>query len=254
MNKTKISTDKKTNVNCYDRNNCSSMKIFLLNSILLLAVYGGSIAQSAPEVIVPGFKDTYSETIKKLESGQTDIDFKAFRESFIESEQFIVASKQHAQFDSLKKVMYKQMDKSDYAEIIKATKAMLSIDYTSMLAHKILQQTYKAMGDTLNRKKYHDIEFGLLNSIIKKGDGKTCETAWPVIQIEEEYFILDMLGATLKKQSIDHEGGFCDKMVVKSEKGNKTYYFEVTKFLKDTISVGYISDLLLDGCPNNKES
>jgi len=198
---------------------------------LIAFLFAGSIlsAQTGPEVIVPAFDDSYSKTIKMLEAGETDINYRAFRESFIESEQFLVASAKYKQFDSLKKEMYRQMDKSDYPAIVKTTKGMLSIDYTSMLAHKILQQTYKAMGDSVNWKKYHDIEFGLLRSIVKNGDGKTCETAWPVIQIEEEYFILDMIDATFKKQSVDNSGGLCDKMEVKQDGKKKTYYFEVSK-------------------------
>jgi hypothetical protein len=82
------------------------------------------------------------------------------------------------------------------------------------------------------QKKYHDIEFGLLNSIVKNGDGKTCQTAWPVIQITEEYFILEMLGAKLLRLSIDPSGGPCDKMEVKTDEGKKTYYFGISKVFK----------------------
>jgi hypothetical protein len=125
--------------------------------------------------------------------------------------------------------MRELMQKSKYAEIIDIAKKMLSIDYTDMEAHKILQQTYKIVGDTANRNRHHDIEFGLLNSIVKKGDGKTCQTAWPVIQVTEEYFILDMLGATLLKQTLDNAGGSCDKMEVQTEGEKKTYCFEISK-------------------------
>jgi hypothetical protein len=52
-----------------------------------------------------------------------------------------------------------------------------------------------------------------------------------VTQIEEEYFILNMIGADLQKQSISSGGkNNCDKMVVKTEEGEiKTYYFEANK-------------------------
>jgi hypothetical protein len=100
-----------------------------------------------------------------------------------------------------------------------------------MEAHKILQQTYKILGDAPSQKKYHDIEFGLLNSVVKKGDGKTCQTAWPVIQVSEEYFILDMLGAKLLRQSIDSSGP-CDRMEVRVDEGTKVYYFEISKVFK----------------------
>ncbi|HXB13812.1 MAG TPA: DUF4919 domain-containing protein [Bacteroidia bacterium] len=196
------------------------------------------MAQTNTEIIVPQFNDKYSEYVKKLESGQTDIDYKAFRESFIESQQFIIASKQSTVFDSLQKVMHEMMQKQNYEEIIKVTKQMLSIDYTSLMAHKILQQTYKIIGDTVKKKRYHDIEFGLLYSIIKNGDGKTCASGWPVIQISEEYFILQMVGAQLKQQSLDNSGGICDKMEVTTDEGEKTYYFEASKIFEGYKKLG----------------
>lgn len=126
--------------------------------------------------------------------------------------------------------MHELMRNKKFAEIIDITKKMLSIDYTDMEAHKVLQQTYKRLGDTQNSKKYHNIEFGLLNSITKNGDGKTCETAWPVIQVNEEYFILEVLRARLQRQSIDNIGGMCDKMEVQTDKGESVvYYFDISR-------------------------
>jgi hypothetical protein len=190
-----------------------------------LCLYG----QADVAISIPGFSDAYSNYVKQLESGKIDIDYKAFRESFIESEQFKIASARSGEFDSLKNEMYSEMTKKNHQEIIRLTKKMLSIDYTSMIAHKILRQTYTIIKDTLNAVKYKAIQFGLLNSIVKNGDGKTCATAWPVVQIEEEYFILQMIGAQLLQQRTDNTGGICDKMDVKTEEGNKTYYFEISK-------------------------
>ena len=206
-------------------------------TFLLTAFF--SFGQTISEVSIPSFNDKYSEFVKQLESGQIDINYKDFRESFIESDQFKIASKRSTEFDSLKKEMYSLMTKKDYQGIIKVTKEMLSIDYTSMIAHKILRQTYKITGDTISASKYKTIQFGLLNSIVKNGDGKTCATAWPVIQIDEEYFILQMLGAALQKQSIDNTGGLCDKMEVKTEEGDKkTYYFETSKVFEGYKKLG----------------
>lgn len=207
-------------------------------TVFVAAIY--SYGQTALQVNVPDFNDKYSDYVKKLELGQNDIDYQDFRFSFIESEQFRIANKKSAEFNSLKKEMYVQMDKSNSEEIIKITKQMLSIDYTNMLAHKILRQTYKIIGDTDNEAKYKTIQFGLLNSILKKGDGTTCATAWPVIQIEEEYFILQMLDAKLQGQSIDNKNGLlCDKMEVKTEEGNKkTYYFDTNKIFEGYNKLG----------------
>lgn len=204
----------------------------VLSFLAILVLSHRAYAQSASKVAVPAFDDKYSKFVKQLEAGQTNIDYREFRQSFLESEQFRVAGKQEPDLSALRRTMHEPMKTSKYTEIIDATKKMLSIDYTDMEAHKILQQTYKILGDTANRNKYHDIEFGLLNSIVKNGDGKTCQTAWPVIQVAEEYFILNMLGAKLLKQSIDNTGGLCDKMEVQTAGGNRTYYFEISKVME----------------------
>lgn len=165
------------------------------------------------------------------------MNYRDFRDSFLESDQFKIAANKAPDLDSLRKTMHELMEKSKYADIVEVAKKMLSIDYTDMEAHKILQQTYKILGDTANQKKYHDIEFGLLNSIVKNGDGKTCKTAWPVIQVTEEYFILDILDAKLLRQSIDSSGP-CDRMEVQTDEGKKVYYFEISKVFKGYNKLG----------------
>jgi len=101
---------------------------------------------------------------------------------------------------------------------------MLEIDYTSMFAHKYIQQTAKILEDTVLYKKHHHIEFGLLKSIVHNGDGKSCKTSWEVTQIEEEYFILSMIGAELNTQTLE---GLCDRMDVTQDNDKKTYYFGI---------------------------
>lgn len=183
------------------------------------------------KIEIPTFGDKYSKYVKQLEDGNLDIDYTDFRNSFLDSKQF---SKKGNNYDSLKKQVYTEIMNNNYQGVINLTKAMLSIDYTSMFAHKYLQQTYKILDDTVNQKKYHDIEFGLLYSITRSGDGKTCKTGWHVTQIEEEYFILNMIGAQLQRQSISSGGkNVCDKMVVKTEEGaTETYFFEANKIFE----------------------
>ena len=190
---------------------------------------GHRVSAESAKIAIPDYGDKYSTFVKQLEAGKTDIDYTAFRYSFLESEQFKVIANQKPDLKTLRTTLFEVMNKSSYSEIVEVAKKMLSLDYTDIGAHKILQQTYKILGDAANAKKYHDIEFGLLNSIVRKGDGKTCSSGWPVIQVEEEYFILAMLGAKVQKQSIDNTGGVCDKMQVETPEGTATYYFEISK-------------------------
>jgi hypothetical protein len=209
----------------------------LLSSLVMIVLSHAAFPQNASTVLIPPFGDKYSKLVRQLEGGETNINYRDFRDSFLESEQFRVAADKKTDLDSLRKTMHELMKKAKYADIVEIAKKMLSIDYTDMEAHKILQQTYKTLRDAANQKKYHDIEFGLLNSIVKSGDGKTCQTGWPVIQVTEEYFILDMLGAKLLKQSIDNKGP-CDRMEVETDQGKKVYYFEISKVFRGYNKLG----------------
>lgn len=201
--------------------------IYSILSLMAITLFGQS------QVVIPAFDDTYSEYVKTLESGNTDIDYQYFRFSFMKSKQFKIASQKLKDISQLKNAMYEQMDQLNYDGIISLAKQILSIDYTNMMAHKILSQTYDMMEDADNSQKYDAIGMGLLKSIIQNGDGKSCETAWPVIQVSEEYFILEMLGVEVKQQSIISGKGLCDRMDVTDEGVPVTYYFDVSKIFEN---------------------
>ncbi len=196
--------------------------IALVTSCVLVKAYG----KESSQVIIPNYDDKYCKYVQMLENGETDIDYQDFRFSFLESKQFLIASRKSVDLSNLTKKMYAEMNKLNYKEIISIIQQMLSIDYTNM------RQTYYALGDTLNAEKYKAIQFGLMRSIVDKGDGKTCETAWPVIQVSEEYFILNIIGAKFKQQSTYTQGGFCDIMEVIVDGEEKTYYFEISKIFQ----------------------
>jgi len=185
------------------------------------------LAQDA-DVEIPAFNDTYSGYVRRLENGDTSINYTDFRNSFLDSKQF---AKKGTNYRNLKEQVYAAIKDKDYKKVIKLTKTMLSIDYTSMFAHMYLQKTYKIIGDTNNSNKYKAVEFGLMNSILNSGDGKTCETGWHVTQIEEEYFILNIIGSDFKEQSTASGGkNMCDRMTVNTEDGqSRDYFFEANK-------------------------
>ena len=201
----------------------------IFSCIMIFLVFKPALIFGQDTIKIPNFNDRYCGYVKQLENGKTDIDYVDFRHSFLESKQFF--KKRRIEYDSLVNKIYAVIKSKNYQEVMRLEKALLSIDYTSMFAHAYLQQTYNILGDTVNRNKYHKIEFGLLGSIISSGDGNTCETGWHVTQIEEEYFIINYVGAKLQVQQISHSGkNTCDKMDIKSDEGEtKTLYFEANK-------------------------
>ena len=74
--------------------------------------------------------------------------------------------------------------------------------------------------------------YGLLRSITSGGDGRTPATAFKVIAVPEEYFLIRDLGAKVVQQAlVDHY----DKMDLQTDDGRKfTLYFDVSISLAAT--------------------
>src|SRR6476659_8210151 len=125
----------------------------VLSLFAVLALGYRAFAEGESKIVVPDFDDKYSKFVKQLEAGKTEIDYTEFRHSFLESEQFKIIANKEPDLSTLRTKMRELMKESKYAEIVAVTKQMLSLDYTDMGAHKILQQTYKMLGDTANAKK-----------------------------------------------------------------------------------------------------
>src|ERR1700744_1205116 len=100
-------------------------RLFITVTFLVLSQL--SRAQDSGEIILPTGNDKYSEFVRQLEAGNTKIDYKEFRYSFLESKQFQIKAEKRAQYDSLKIAMVAQANASHYSEVIGLSKAMLSI-------------------------------------------------------------------------------------------------------------------------------
>ena len=86
-------------------------------------------------VAIPRYGDKYSKFVRQLEAGETNVNYREFRDSFLESEQFKVAGNQTPDLDALRKTMHELMKKAKYAEDVDVANKMLSIDYTYMCEH-----------------------------------------------------------------------------------------------------------------------
>lgn len=187
-------------------------------------------AQQPVKITVPMFNDAYTKYVKHLEEGNVQgIDFAEFRASYLYSEQFKVASEKSQEYNRLKTLLAEQTEKQKFTDVITTAKQMLSIDYTSLVALRALSNAYAETGDAKNSAKYASIQNGLLQSIITRGNGSTCQTAWPVIQEEEEYFVLETIGAGVVASSIYRTGGVCDEIQAMKNGKKTNYYFETTR-------------------------
>ena len=86
-------------------------------------------------------------------------------------------------------------------------------------------------GDVLAAAHHRFMFYGLLESILASGDGRTKASAYHVIAVDEEYTVLNFLGATLKKQSLD---GTLDVLEVDLKGALTTIYFDAALSLAAT--------------------
>ena len=124
---------------------------------------------------------------------------------------------------------YKAKDNKKVVELSKSWIEKVPVDAD---IHFMRAQALKKVGD-LEGFSYHWYCFyGLIHSIASSGDGKTPETAFKVISVSEEYYLLNEIGAEVIEQSLDYP---CDVMKVLLRDGTEaTFYFNVSIPMKAT--------------------
>ena len=83
------------------------------------------------------------------------------------------------------------------------------------------------LGDIRSYVHHLYFAYGLMQSVMQSGDGRTPKTAFKVISVAEEYSVLREFGATVNGQTL--MDGPCDKMECKFPDGKDvTVYFDVS--------------------------
>lgn len=196
---------------------------------LALAVVLSCSGAFAGTIALPADGDSYSALVAKAAAHDATTDFRALRLAYLDSKAHERAGAQLEKADRLREAMFMAARAQDHATVRSNAEQILSIDYTDLWAHKLLRQSCVALKDQPCAELHHFVEFGLLDSIMHSGDGKSCATGWEAVQIAEEYFVLGMMGVKSEMQSLVQDGGHnCDAMQGTDPKGAKvTYYFNI---------------------------
>ncbi len=197
--------------------------------LLVLTVALSCPGALAGGITLPSDGDAYSALAAKAAAHDAGTDFRALRLSYLDSKAYARAGAQLEKADQLREAMFMAARAQDHGAVRSNAEQILSIDYTDLWAHMMLRQSCTALKDAACAELHHFVEFGLLDSIMHSGDGKSCATGWEAVQIAEEYFVLSMLGVKSDMQALVHDGGHsCDAMQGTDRKGAKvTYYFNI---------------------------
>ena len=150
----------------------------------------------------------FSDLVAQAESGDTTTDYSALRASYAESDGYDPYS---LKVRGLYDVIWPAFQAKDCAKVVSVSDQMLKIDYTLVSVHLMRADCFKQMGDSVRSAHEEAIGKGLAQSLLHSGDGKSIETAYAVVTMAEERFVLNALGLKEERQSLlNHDGHMYD--------------------------------------------
>ena len=95
--------------------------------------------------------------------------------------------------------------------------------------HAVMTTACDLMKDLRCSSQSEFVVEGMMKSITASGDGKTCATGWQVISGREEYVVMAMQDADVKKSDFDQaDGHTCQVVMADDGKGGTVnYYFNI---------------------------
>ncbi len=203
------------------------LRLFLMFSII---IFSGINLYAENKVPMIETKKNYSQYIEDLKNNITDIDYTDFRHSFynttLEEGGLNVAG------NKLWEEILMSYNNGEFDHAEEAVVRFLDSNYSSMNAHHLLSLLYKKKNEGIKYEKHRAIVQGLLSSVLDSGDGMTPATAWKVIEVSEEYFILDVLNAERKTQALISSEPVCDEMTVEINGEEYTFYFDISLIMQ----------------------
>jgi hypothetical protein len=187
---------------------------------------------AAGQIVLPSGGDDYAKLAARAAAHDTSVDFRALRFAYLTS---AARKSGSADENALRQALFASVKSGAAPEAVRdAAVKLLSADYIDMYGHKFLRQACTLLHDDACVAQEHFVEFGLLTSITKTGDGKTCATGWEVAAIKEEYFIMSIMGANVTSQALVDGPPSCDLLNGTGEDGNAVaYYFRIEAVLAD---------------------
>jgi hypothetical protein len=97
-------------------------------------------------------------------------------------------------------------------------------------AQRFAAAACRRLGETDRAERHAAFHEGLLRAILEAGDGRSFETAWPVLSVAEEYHILGLLRLEVEAQALtERDGHTFDVLTVKDHKTGDSFkvYFNI---------------------------
>lgn len=162
---------------------------------------------------------SYNELLERAKRGDRDLDYQALRYAYAASPGYHPYG---GSLRALKTAMGKAYREKDCARVNGEAAKILEIDYVDIDAHMLADLCFRQLGDTARAEFHRAAARGLMRSILQSGDGKSPESAFVVIAVDEEYSLIGAMSLKVQKQSlVNRDGHAYDRMDVTGADADK---------------------------------
>ncbi len=195
-----------------------------------LAVIVGLLLNSGGALAAPADAEArYQALLADAKAGDKPVDWQALRFAYADRPSFSVFGGTR---DDAHRKMSAALSSGDFAGALALAKSVMNSNFVDAGAHLVAAIANRRLGHEDVAGREDEITVGLLKSI-ETGDGKTATTAFTVINVDEEYTLMNALRLKVSKQALISQGGHSyDVLDTVSADGHKqSFYFLIDRVL-----------------------
>jgi hypothetical protein len=171
----------------------------------------------------------YHQLVERAKKGDLGVDFVRMRDLFSEW-----SCEDNAQTDAPnREAMIAAFEANDYAKAAELVEGVLDYEFVHLGLHRAAEDAYRKLNNQAKADFHKAVADKLLNALLTAGDGKTAATAYRVLSVREEYFIMNELGYKVTIQMLASENGKpYDILSGRDKKTDKevSVYFDIGSF------------------------
>jgi uncharacterized protein DUF4919 len=193
-----------------------------------LAMLGLLLLPLAISAQAPAKKESYETLLERVQKQDSSVNFSDLRLAYTETR----AYDPYGGDKESRKAMFAAINARQFEPALAAAEKMLAANYLDMNAHFGAFVSHRELGHA-EKSDFHKFVFqNLIKSVNESGDGKTMETAFVVISVDEEYVWFNYMGLRVSNQElVENNGHHYDRITATDPKTDKSvsFFFNIDK-------------------------
>jgi hypothetical protein len=140
----------------------------------------------------------YAQMVERVKKGDMDVDFIHLRDVY----GVFLCDESARHESSHREEFVTAVEAKNYAKVAELVEEVLDYEFVHVGIHRVAQEAYQKINNQAKATYHKAIADKLIDALLHSGDGKTQETAYRVLRIQEEYFIMDQLGFKVGGQAL----------------------------------------------------